>query len=150
MAIRREKAERPADEDLMPLIVEVVEPAAVAVIAAGVAGYSLGVGGGEPSTTITAPPRAGVSASLERSGDSGTLQLAGLSPLGPADVYQAWVERDGRLEPSSLFAARSDGTASAAIPKDLDGASAVLVTIEPRGGSRAPTAPPLTSVPLPG
>jgi anti-sigma-K factor RskA len=54
------------------------------------------------------------------------------------------------MEPSSLFAARMDGTATAAIPRHLDGAKAVAVTVEPRGGSRRPTSPPLVSVPLAG
>ena len=45
-----------------------------------------------------------------------------------------------------LFAPRRDGTASAAIPRHLDGARQVLVTVEPRGGSMAPTSAPLVGV----
>ena len=59
------------------------------------------------------------------------------------DVYEVWVQRDGAMEPSSLFVPRRDGTAEAAVPESLDNADAVLVTREPRGGSRAPTSPPL-------
>jgi hypothetical protein len=51
--------------------------------------------------------------------------------------------------PSSLFHARPNGSASAPIPQDLEGADAVLVTIEPRGGSRGPTSAPLVDLPLP-
>jgi hypothetical protein len=35
-----------------------------------------------------------------------------------------------------------------AVPDDLSGAQAVLVTREPRGGSRAPSEEPILSVPL--
>ncbi len=42
---------------------------------------------------------------------------------------------------------RQDGTASAAVPH-LAGASAVLVTREPRGGSSQPTSAPLLRAPL--
>lgn len=122
--------------------------AGAAVIAAGIAGYQVGTDGGDPAQTIQGPSSGKVMASLERKGDSGTLQLAGLTPLGSDEVYQAWVQRDGGMEPSSLFAPRANGSASAAIPKHLDGARAVLVTIEPRGGSEEPTSAPLVSVPL--
>jgi len=83
-----------------------------------------------------------------RDGDNGTLELTGLSQLPAGDVYQAWVQRGQRVLPSSLFAARADGTAIAAIPHDLDGADRVMVTREPRGGSRKPTGRPLVSVGL--
>jgi anti-sigma-K factor RskA len=120
--------------------------AAAAVIVAAIAGYAVGTGG-DGTETIRA---ADASASLERSGDSGTLQMTGLQQLAAGEVYQAWVQRDGRIEPSSLFAARGDGSASAAIPDGLDGAEAVLVTIEPRGGSSEPTSAPIVAVPLSG
>ena len=72
--------------------------------------------------------------------------MTGLKQLPRDDVYQAWVQRDGRIEPSSLFDARRDGTASAAIPHQLDGADAVMVTREPRGGSKQPTSTPIVTV----
>jgi anti-sigma-K factor RskA len=124
--------------------------AGAAVIAAGIAGYGIGTGGGEEQQrTIPGPPQDGVIATVERSGEGGTLHVAGLSALGPSEQYQAWVQRGGRMEPSSLFNARPDGSASARIPQDLEGAEAILVTIEPRGGSGDPSSPPLVDVPLP-
>ena len=125
---------------------------AVALIAAGVAGYQLGTGGGGTATTTLTSPQAksGALAKLERSGDSGTLQVSNLAQLPRSQVYQAWVQRNGRMEPSSLFAARSNGVGTAAIPHGLDGAQAVVVTVEPHGGSRRPTSSPLVSVPLRG
>ena len=58
------------------------------------------------------------------------------------------MKHDRTLEPSSLFVSRRDGTAEAAVPGPLDDADAVLVTREPRGGSRHPTSPPLLSADL--
>jgi anti-sigma-K factor RskA len=123
---------------------------AVALIAAVIGGYALGGGGGGGATTIPGQSRGEVQAKLERNGDSGTLELAGLKQLPPSSVYQAWVQRNHRIQPSSLFGARRNGTASAAIPHHLDGANQVMVTVEPRGGSKQPTGSPIASVKLPG
>lgn len=124
---------------------------AVALVIAVVAGYAVrGDGGGSETTTISGPVDGSVRATLERSGDSGTLMLTGLRRLPSSDVYQAWVQRERRLVPSSLFAPHRDGSASAAIPRGLEGADAVMVTREPRGGSRQPTATPIVNVALRG
>jgi anti-sigma-K factor RskA len=69
--------------------------------------------------------------------------MSNLPALPADDVYEVWVERDGAFQPSSLFVPRRDRTAEAAVPEELDDADAVLVTREPRGGSRQPTSPPL-------
>jgi anti-sigma-K factor RskA len=124
---------------------------AVALIVAVAAGYAVrGGGGGSETTTVAGPVDGTVRATLERSGDSGTLEMTGLKQLPRDDVYQAWVQRDGRIEPSSLFEARHDGNASAAIPHQLDGADAVMVTREPKGGSKQPTSTPIVTVSLRG
>jgi len=123
---------------------------AVALIAAAVAGYS--IGGGEDdtlTTTVAAKGLGELRATLERSGDGGTLQMTGLEQAPAAHLYQAWVQHDDRVEPvASLFDARDDGSASVTIPGSLEGADAVMVTIEPRGGSRQPSETPVVEVPL--
>jgi anti-sigma-K factor RskA len=123
---------------------------AVALIGAVIGGYALRGGGGDGTTTIATHGATDIRASLERQGDSGTLQMTGLRQLPMSKVYQAWVQRNHRIVPSSLFAARRDGTASAAIPHQLDGADLVMVTVEPRGGSRQPSSSPIVNVALPG
>jgi hypothetical protein len=77
-----------------------------------------------------------------------TLRVQRLPKLPPNQVYETWLERDGELEPGSVFVLRRDGSADAAIPGPLEGASAVLVTREPRGGSQSPTSPPLLEATL--
>ncbi len=120
--------------------------AAVAlIVAVGLIAYDAG-GGGARTVTSRSAPGSAVQATLKRTGDSGMLELTGLRQLPASEVYQAWVQRDGRMRPSSLFAPQGNGTASAGIPRHLDGAQRVLVTVEPRGGSAQPTSAPLVAV----
>jgi hypothetical protein len=63
-------------------------------------------------------------------------------------VYQAWVQRDGMIEPQPTFEVGSDGAGAVAVPEDLSGAQAVMITREPRGGSRAPSEKPILTVQL--
>jgi anti-sigma-K factor RskA len=116
------------------------------LVAGGVAGYLVH----QPSDSSSVVAARGVSSApgspagmLERSDGSAILTMSNLPALPADDVYEVWVERDGALEPSSLFVPRRDRTAEAAVPDGLDDADAVLVTREPRGGSRQPTSPPL-------
>jgi anti-sigma-K factor RskA len=123
--------------------------AVVALIGAGVAGYALNEGGsdsGGNTTTISAQGPGLLHAKLERSGDSGVLKLTGLHQASPSHVYEAWVQRGTAVRPTSLFDARHNGTASVLLENHLDGADAVMVTVEPRGGSHQPTSPPVINV----
>jgi anti-sigma-K factor RskA len=126
--------------------------AAVTLVVGAVAGYLIhepGDGGTSTTFAASSTPRApNATGVLERDGDSGILRVRGMPSLGREQVYEVWVERDGELEPSSLFVPRSNHTADAAVPSSLNGADTVLVTKEPRGGSRQPTSSPLLSVKL--
>jgi anti-sigma-K factor RskA len=84
-----------------------------------------------------------VSATLVRTGDSATLHVDQMPQLSREQVYEIWLQRDGRMERSNTFVLNSDGTAEAAIPGGLESAQAVYVTREPRGGSSQPTTKPL-------
>jgi len=119
----------------------------IALIAAVAGGYALR-GGGQGSSTFHSSSAGPVQATVIRKGDSGTMELTGLRELPSSRVYEAWVQQGHRLRPSSLFDARRNGRASAAIPHRLSGADAVLVTVEPDGGSGQPTSKPIVAVPL--
>ena len=125
--------------------------AAAAMLVVGVvAGYLIS-DSGESRATLTAQVAAGAPAAsgvLEREGASGILRVQGMPALARDEVYEVWVQRDGGLEPSSLFVLRRNRSGEAAVPASLDGADAVLVTKEPRGGSRQPTSKPVLSVQL--
>ena len=66
--------------------------------------------------------------------------------LKGGQVYQAWVQRDGMIEPEPTFEVGANGSGAVAVPEDLSDADAVMVTREPRGGSRAPSGTPLLTV----
>jgi anti-sigma-K factor RskA len=123
---------------------------AATLIVGVVAGYFIHEPGGGTSTFEAQALHGGGGASgvLERNGGSGILRVHGMPTLARDQVYEVWVQRDGSLEPSSLFVPRRDHTADAAVPGDLNSADAVLVTKEPRGGSSRPTSMPLLSVKL--
>jgi anti-sigma-K factor RskA len=124
---------------------------AATLIVGVVAGYLIHEPGGPGTTTFEAqamPEASGATGELARNGNSGILRVRNMPTLARDQVYEVWVQRDGKFEPSSLFVPRRDHSADAAVPSDLDGAEAVLVTKEPRGGSSQPTSAPLLSVKL--
>jgi anti-sigma-K factor RskA len=94
-------------------------------------------------------PQASATLRIPGDGESGgILRVQGLRTLGPDRVYQAWVQRDGQIVPQPTFEVRPDGGGAAAVPEDLSDAQAVMVTREPRGGSRAPSENPILTVRL--
>jgi anti-sigma-K factor RskA len=120
--------------------------AAITLLAAGaVAGYLLR----QPtdnSSIVAARPVTGASGArgtLELQDGSAILHVRGMPSLARNRIYEAWVQRGGTVEPSSLFVLRRNHTGDAAVPGPLEGADAVLVTREPRGGSPRPTSPPV-------
>jgi anti-sigma-K factor RskA len=98
--------------------------------------------------TASAPPGS-VSASLDRVDGSATLEVRRMPPLPGRDVYEVWTLQGRTPRPQSTFVLSHDGTANAAVPH-VEGASAVLVTQEPHGGSAHPTSAPLLRAPLAG
>ncbi len=87
-------------------------------------------------------------ATLERSGDTATLHVQELPAIAENEVYEVWVQRAGVLEARNVFVLDMNGRAEATIPGSLDGGEAVLVTREPRPGSRQPTTEPILTAPL--
>lgn len=126
--------------------------AALALIVAAVLGYTIGgdsgEGGGE--STIVAGQAPGVTATMVDEGDGGTLRLANVHQLPDGKVLEAWVQRDGKVEAvPALFVPDHEGRASTQLPA-MDGVEAVMVTAEPKGGSRQPTGEPLITIAVPG
>jgi anti-sigma-K factor RskA len=121
--------------------------AAVLLIAAALVGVEAGTGGGgDGSTTIVAGHPPGVTAKVVRRGDSATLKLANVRPLHRKRVLEAWVQREGQVEPvKALFVPDHEGRAQTTIG-DMSGVEVVMVTTEPQGGSRSPTSSPIVSV----
>jgi anti-sigma factor RsiW len=125
--------------------------AALVLILVAFAGYEIGNSGGgsEQRSTIVAGHAPGVTAKVERSGDSAELHLAGVEPMPENRVLEAWVQREGVVEPvRALFVPDRRGNASTTIP-DMNGVEVVMVTREPAGGSEAPTSTPMVTVKIP-
>lgn len=130
-------------------------PAAVlaaSLLALGIGGGALFVGGGESDpaarTVACASAPAGASCSLRISDDSAKLIVAGLATPPPGRIYQVWLDRDDGSAPEpteALFSVRK-GRASVNVPGNLSGVKQVLVTDEPVGGSEVPTRQPVIAL----
>jgi len=122
---------------------------AILVIAGGI-GYAVGSGGGSGGahTWEVEPGSNGIAAKVVTEDDRGELHLTGIEQLPKGRILEAWVERDGIVEPvPALFAPDQAGRASTTI-ESMDGVSAVMVTREPAGGSKKPTTKPFVEVPI--
>jgi Anti-sigma-K factor rskA/Putative zinc-finger len=121
-----------------------------------VAGFGLAQLGGEDETRTVAAtvdegrlPDASGSLRIQGEGEDGAiLTVHGMPPAGGDRVYQAWVQRGGTVVPQPTFEVGADGAGAVAVPDDVSGAEAILVTREARGGARAPSERPLIRVPL--
>jgi anti-sigma factor RsiW len=109
-------------------------------------------GGDEGNRVIAAvPDRSRVpnaSATVTVPGDKdgpAQLRVTGLPAPKPGQVYEIWLKRGDQLQPGPLFNVDSAGNGSGAIPDDLDGVSAVLVTREATGGAKIPSEAPIIS-----
>ena len=115
--------------------------AAVALGAAGVAGYLVAEGGqGEDAETVpitSAQGSAGGELVLEDC--SATLEMHGMEQLAKGSVYQVWVADSAGIKPSAAFGPRSDGTATAAVPEASGEIERLMITREPMAGRKTPT-----------
>ncbi len=73
-----------------------------------------------------------------------------LGALPKGRVYQAWTAPRGSttMAPSVTFTPNSDGVAIVALPVDATRVGTVAVSVEPEGGSKAPTTTPTFVRPL--
>ncbi len=73
-----------------------------------------------------------------------------LPPLPRGHVYQAWTAAPASktMSPSVTFTPNADGVAVVALPVDAAKVGAVAVSVEPDGGSKAPTTTPTFVRPL--
>jgi predicted anti-sigma-YlaC factor YlaD len=120
-----------------------------AVVLAVAIGFGVAQLGGEDTRTVAAQTTLpDASGSLKMHDDDAILEVRGMPSLERGRVYQAWVQRDGMIEPEPTFEVGADGRGVVAVPEDLSEAEAVMVTREPSGGSRAPSEKPILTVTL--
>jgi anti-sigma factor RsiW len=99
------------------------------------------------STVPVQAAEAGVDGSLVVDDGTAVLEVARMPQIPSNRVYETWIQRDGKVEPSSTFIVDRNGTGTATIPR-VEGADRVMVTSEPRGGSDRPTTAPLLEASL--
>lgn len=137
----RRGVRRPAlsGRDLAPALVALGAGLLIGLAAGG--GFSRGA----RSVAVKVDPSMGrAQARLELRDGTATLVAQHLRAPPPGHVYQVWLQR-GRAAPqptAALFTPRRDGSAMTGVV-DARGADSVLVSIEPAGGSPAPTTRPV-------
>ncbi len=90
---------------------------------------------------------AGGSATLVWSGElaASALIMDGLEPLPPHQVYELWYINESGARPAGTFTA-SDGRTWRVLEGEMGAGDVVGVTVEPRGGSDAPTTDPIVVI----
>jgi hypothetical protein len=115
---------------------------AVVVVLAVVALTSGSGGGTRVIRAEVSSPHA--SASLRVSGGHAQLDISDLPQTSAQRVYEVWIKRSGAPQPTdALFTVTAAGDATVAVPGSLHGVKVVMVTAEPRGGSKVPTSSPV-------
>lgn len=71
--------------------------------------------------------------------DTGVFVAHGLQPLPAASTYELWLFHDGTPHPATVFDPDGEGRAFAIVEGAVAGAEFAAVTVEPHGGSPAPT-----------
>jgi anti-sigma factor RsiW len=124
-------------------------------LAIGIGGGVLlsGGDGGVTSRTVVAQvAMPGAKARVRVSADSARLEVSRMPQPPRGRIYQVWLHRGGARTPpvptDALFSVNRDGHGSVAVPGDLRGVDAVLVTDEPQGGSARPTRAPVITARL--
>jgi Anti-sigma-K factor rskA, C-terminal/Putative zinc-finger len=123
------------------------------LLVAGIVGYAINDSGtdGTTATTYEATadePGSPATGMLAVEGDAGSLHVANLPATHRGEVYQAWIQDEsgpggGAVHPSSVFVVAEGGEGDVAIPHGLSEARRVMVTREPKGGSKLPSENPV-------
>jgi anti-sigma factor RsiW len=153
MAAVKEDA-RPAREPFLARFLAGIQPrlalagAAALIAIAIVVGTQLG-GGGDGHRVVTAVvdrsrvPDATATLTLDKG--SGQLRVTGMPRPQAGQVYEIWLKRGDQVQPGPLFNTDRSGNGTGAIPDDLGGVDAVLVTREKTGGAMKPSEAPVIS-----
>lgn len=93
-------------------------------------------------------PMSGARAELVRlEGERAVIVAEGLPPIEEDETLQIWVIKGDEPQPAGLFEP-GDEMVSTPVERSLEGADTVAITVEPDGGSPAPTTDPTLSANL--
>ena len=91
--------------------------------------------------TLKGEDRAPLKVVWSPSRGEGAVLAEDLAAIDEAKTYELWAIADGKPAQVTLFRPDERGVVRAHFTTDLRGADAVGVTVEPAGGSEAPTTP---------
>jgi anti-sigma factor RsiW len=122
--------------------------ACVALLIGVGVGYALSAGGGGVNArTIGASvdrTRVGSAhAEVVVAEGASQLRVSQMPQPRAGEVYEIWLKRGSRIDPGPLFSVDQNGNGAGAIPSNLRGVDAVMVTRERAGGARQPTEAPV-------
>ena len=121
--------------------------AALLVVAAGLGAWGLSRGGGDSGVVLASTTEGGQSLQVTYIKDEHLAVLdVDLSAPPEGQTYQAWQIVDG--SPVSVGVLNTHA-GQVAFSADLDSASAIALSVEPLGGSEAPTTTPILVTALP-
>ena len=153
MAAVKEDA-RPEREPLFSRLFGGIRPqfalagAAVLLIVAVLVGTQLGGGDNGKRVVAAVVDRSRVpdaTATVTLANGAGQLRVTGMPRPRPGQVYEIWLKRGDQVQPGPLFNTDASGNGAGAIPSDLGGVDAVLVTRERTGGATKPSEAPIIS-----
>jgi anti-sigma-K factor RskA len=131
-----------------------VAAACTLLVAGVVAGVLIGGGGGADVRTVAAqvaPDVRGARAHLEMGDGRAELVVDGMPAAGSGRVYQVWLLHRGQRTPvpaGTIFDVDRAGHGVGAVVGDMATVRSVLVSVEPAGGSTAPTTDPVVTASL--
>jgi anti-sigma factor RsiW len=147
---RRSLLARLGLERLFSVQLALAGAAAVLVIAV-VVGTQIGGGGNGRRVVTAAVDRARLpdaTATVTLSHGSGQLRVTGMPRPRAGQVYEIWLKRGDQVQPGPLFNTDVSGDGAGAIPNDLQGVDAILVTREKTGGAKKPSEKPVIAAPI--
>lgn len=130
-------------------------PRPVLGVAAGLAVIAIALvivlsSGGSSTRVVQAQVTGHGSASLKISGNRGELVVHHFAAPPNGKIYEIWLVH-GKQAPqptNALFDVDADGNTAVDVPGSLKGVDQVLVTPEPKGGSKVPTHTPVIAAQL--
>jgi len=150
-----ERAPRPARRSVRSAIGMLAAAAAVAIgiattpLLTSTPAYAMSeLASAADAQSATVSLEGGGSAVLVWSGERAASMLVvdGLAPLEAEQVYELWYIRDGAAHPAGLFSISAAGLTAAMLEGEMHAGDTIGVTVEPAGGSEAPTTTPVVVI----
>ncbi len=142
-ARRRRPPERAPRRRVIPVAV------AAALAVAAFVGIELGAGHGPGAVRVFAATTG--DAQVRVTGGRAELIVHHLAQTPAGTIYEVWVQRAGTTRPApttALFGVTGRGEGDVDVPGSLGDVRAVMVTLEPAGGSEVPTSAPVIVAPI--